>query len=89
MAKWLWSRGLRQASAGNWPGNSRGKGRKWFARPGGEHKLMETVDFIKKESGEAIYVPTDVTDRDQVANLFDEVMKNMGRSTCCSTTLEV
>ena len=40
---------------------------------------METVDFIKKESGEAIYVPTDVTDRDQVANLFDGVMKKYGQ----------
>ena len=51
-----------------------------------EHKLKETVDLIEKESGEAIYVPTDVTDRAQVGNLFDEVMKNMGRWTCCSTT---
>ncbi len=44
-----------------------------------EHKLKETVDLIEKESGEAIYVPTDVTDRAQVGNLFDEVMKKYGQ----------
>jgi 3-oxoacyl-[acyl-carrier protein] reductase len=40
-----------------------------------EEKLKETVDLIAQESGEAFYVPADVTDRSQVANLFDETIK--------------
>ena len=40
-----------------------------------EEKLKETVDLIARESGEAFYVPTDVTDRSQVVNLFNETIK--------------
>jgi 3-oxoacyl-[acyl-carrier protein] reductase len=44
-----------------------------------EEKLKETVDLIAQESGEAFYVPADVTDRNQVANLFDETIKKYGQ----------
>ncbi len=43
-----------------------------------EEKLKETVDMIMGESGEAFYVPADVTDRGRVANLFEETIKKYG-----------
>ena len=47
--------------------------------PRREEKLKETVSLIEKESGKAICVPTDVTDRDQVKHLFDETIRNFGQ----------
>ena len=42
-------------------------------------KLKETVSLINKISGNVIYVPTDVTDRDQVANLFNKAIEVYGQ----------
>ena len=44
-----------------------------------DEKLKETVELIARESGEAFYVPADVTDRDQVANLFEETIGKYGQ----------
>ncbi|MCD6355834.1 MAG: SDR family NAD(P)-dependent oxidoreductase [Anaerolineaceae bacterium] len=41
--------------------------------------MKETFSLINKISGNAIYVPTDVTDRDQVANLFNKAIEVYGQ----------
>lgn len=71
-------------------GASAGVGREMaqeFARNGArvvcaarrEEKLKETVALIERENGQAIYVPVDVTDRDQVKRLFDETINAYGQ----------
>jgi NAD(P)-dependent dehydrogenase (short-subunit alcohol dehydrogenase family) len=42
-------------------------------------KLQETVNLIKAESGQAIYVVADVTDQDQVTRLLEESLKTFGQ----------
>ena len=44
-----------------------------------EEKLQETVALIESESGEAIYIPTDVTKENQVIRLFEETQKHFGQ----------
>jgi len=71
-------------------GASAGVGRELareFARQGAKvvcaarraEKLEETVSLIKSESGTAIYVTADVTDREQVKHLFDETISQFGQ----------
>ena len=44
-----------------------------------EEKLEETVELIRSESGEAIYVQTDVTKADQVELLFKKTQEKYGQ----------
>lgn len=71
-------------------GASAGVGRELareFARQGARaicaarriEKLKETVSLIEQEGGKAIYVQTDVTDREQVKHLFDETIRSFGQ----------
>ncbi|MBQ4062067.1 MAG: SDR family oxidoreductase [Christensenellaceae bacterium] len=39
----------------------------------------EVVDIIKREGGEAIAIPCDVSDLDSVNNLFDKIIEHYGR----------
>ena len=90
-------------------GASAGVGRELareFARQGAkvvcaasEEKVKETVSLIENEGGTAIYVAADVTDRNQVKNLFNEnhqpfgqadlLFNNAGRMTAIGPSWEV
>jgi len=39
----------------------------------------ETVELIKKNGGEAIYIPCDVTDEEQVISLMDQTIETFGK----------
>jgi L-rhamnose 1-dehydrogenase len=43
-----------------------------------EHKGLETVQLVETAGGEAIFVPTDVSDREQVQAMVDRVLSQWG-----------
>lgn len=45
-----------------------------------EEKLKETVSLIKQEGGEAIYITTDVTEREQVDKLYETTIMTYGQA---------
>ncbi|KIL48014.1 SDR family NAD(P)-dependent oxidoreductase [Jeotgalibacillus campisalis] len=44
-----------------------------------ENELKETTAFIKDRGGEAYYVVTDVTDREEIRRTIDKVINNSGK----------
>jgi 3-oxoacyl-[acyl-carrier protein] reductase len=44
-----------------------------------ETALKETVEEIRKAGGKCMYIQTDLTDREQIKNLFNEIRKKFGR----------
>lgn len=44
-----------------------------------ENKLLETASLIQKVGGEALVVPTDVTQKDQVDSMVTRTLEHFGR----------